>query len=153
MDEHPKDRVGDCAGRVANRAYRNSKNYKSLPYNPKLKERARELRKANNLPEVLLWQRLKSGQFNGFDFDRQKIIGNFIVDFYCTNNNVVIEIDGSSHDNKKEYDVERDVFLFGLGLSVIHINDKSVKYDLDGVMTMLYNHPALKCTPQKGNHI
>src|SRR5690606_11048916 len=61
---------------------RASKNYFSLPYNPKLKERARELRKAGNLPEVLFWNEVKNRQFKGFDFDRQKIIGNYIVDFY-----------------------------------------------------------------------
>ncbi|MGQ4005164.1 DUF559 domain-containing protein [Francisellaceae bacterium CB300] len=53
-----------------------------LPYNPKLKQRARELRKAGNLSEVLLWQKIKNRQLLGLDFDRQKIIGNYIVDFY-----------------------------------------------------------------------
>ncbi|MDR0654456.1 MAG: DUF559 domain-containing protein [Synergistaceae bacterium] len=51
----------------------------SLPYNPKLKIRARELRKAGNLSEVLLWLKLKGGQINGWDFDRQKIIGNYTL--------------------------------------------------------------------------
>src|SRR6056297_2749722 len=93
---------------------RHSKNYFNLPYNPKLKERARELRKAGNLPEVIFWNQVKRKQFKGYDFDRQKIIGNYIVDFYCTNCNVVIEIDGSSHDHKQEYDAERDAYLESL---------------------------------------
>jgi very-short-patch-repair endonuclease len=129
------------------RGGRRSKNYFSLPYNPKLRSRARELRKAGNLSEVLLWNCLKNRQFKGFDFDRQKIIGNFIVDFYCVNRNVVLEIDGSSHDDKIEYDDERDTFLTGLGLTVIHIQAKDVLHRLDGVMEMLKEHPMLGTTP------
>lgn len=126
---------------------RNSQNYFNLPYNPKLKDKARELRKAGNLAEVLFWNRVKNKQFKGFDFDRQKIIGNYIVDFFCTNCNTVIEIDGSSHDDKFEYDAERDAFLQSLGLYIIHIPAKDVLQNLDEVMQMLFDHPALKGTP------
>ncbi len=124
--------------------YRNSQNYFSLPYNPKLKERARALRQAGNLSEVVFWNRVKNKQFKGYDFDRQKIIGNYIVDFYCTNCNVVIEIDGSSHDDKVEYDANRDAYLESLGLIVIHIPVADVMRSLDAVMEMLYEHPALQ---------
>jgi very-short-patch-repair endonuclease len=99
---------------------RNTENYTALPYNPKLRDRAKKLRKSGNLSEVLLWNQLKNMKFKGYDFDRHKIIGNYIVDFFCTNCNTVIEIDGSSHDDKIEYDTERDAYLIGLGLSVIH---------------------------------
>ena len=122
---------------------RDRQNYYSLPFNPKLRERAKELRKAGNLSEVLMWKQLYKGKFKGFDFDRQKIIGNYIVDFYCTNCNAVIEIDGSSHDDKVEYDQQRDAFLEGLGLSVIHIPAADVLHRLDAVMRMLQDHPAL----------
>ncbi|MHB1365911.1 MAG: endonuclease domain-containing protein [Eubacteriales bacterium] len=100
---------------------RNKKAYNLLPYNPKLCDRAKELRKAGNLSEVLLWQQLHKRKFKQYDFDRQKIIGNYIVDFYCGNCNAVIEIDGSSHNDKQEYDEIRNSFLEGLGLVVIHI--------------------------------
>lgn len=90
---------------------RYTKNYQSLPYNPQLKERAKALRRAGNLSEVLLWNQLKRGQFKGLDFDRQKIIGNYIVDFYCAEKQAVLEVDGSSHDDKAEYDAQRDAFL------------------------------------------
>ena len=129
--------------------HRESKGYNELPYNPKLKERARELRKAGVLSEILLWKRLKNGQFKGYDFDRQKIIGNYIVDFYCANCNAVIEIDGGSHDGKIEYDAIRDLYLSGLGLKVIHIDDKAVKDELEYVMEMLYNHSALNPVSQE----
>ena len=128
---------------------RSSKSYKLLPYNPKLRERAKELRKAGNLCEVLLWQKLCKGKFKNYDFDRQKIIGNFIVDFYCTNCGVIIEIDGSSHDDKEEYDSERDAFLRGLGLAVIHISAQDILHNLESIMAMLNDHPALR-TPMQG---
>lgn len=123
---------------------RNTKNYKSLPYNPKLKARARELRKAGNLSEVLFWNQVKRKQFNGLDFDRQKIIGNYIVDFYCANLQIVIEIDGASHDNKQEYDAQRDAYLEGLGLTVIHILDSEIKKNLSGVMSWLRRHDGFQ---------
>ncbi len=123
---------------------RHSKNYFSLPYNPKLKERARALRKAGNLPEVLFWNEVKNKQFKGFDFDRQKIIGNYIVDFYCANCNVVIEIDGSSHDDKQEYDAERDAYLESLGLTVIHIPVEDVMNRMNETMNMLFEHSAFE---------
>ncbi len=78
--------------------HRNTRYYKSLPYNPMLRDRARELRKAGNIAEVLLWRQLKKGQVNGWDFDRQKIIGSYIVDFFCADNGLVVEIDGKSHE-------------------------------------------------------
>jgi type I site-specific restriction-modification system R (restriction) subunit len=126
---------------------RGSKNYFELPYNKLLKEKAKELKQAGNLSEVLFWNQVKNKQFKGYDFDRQKIIGNYIVDFYCTKCNVVIEIDGSSDDDKVEYDAERDAYLQSLGLTVIHIPVTDVMKNLAGVMEMLYNHPALSGTP------
>ena len=72
--------------------------WNELPFNPDLKERAKELRKAGNLSEVLFWNQVKNEQFSGLDFDRQKIIGDYIVDFYCKNLGLVIEIEGESHD-------------------------------------------------------
>ena len=79
-----------------------------------------------------------------YDFDRQKIIGNYIVDFYCGNCNVVVEIDGSSHDNKQEYDAKRDEYLISLGLVVIHITTRDVLDNLGDTMELLRAHPAFQ---------
>ncbi len=146
MEGHPKSgvvsRIDECPKDVI--VFRHTRNFMSLPYNPKLKERARELRKSGNLSEVLFWQQIRNGQFRGLDFDRQKIIGHYIVDFFCSNAMVVIEIDGSSHDDKQEYDRERDLFLEGLGLTVIHIDDWEVKKNLPNVMEWLGKHSAFQ---------
>ncbi len=123
---------------------RKTKNYFALPYNPELKQRARELRRAGNLSEALLWNQIKKKQLLGLDFDRQKIIGNYIVDFYCAEIKVVLEIDGYSHINKAEYDARRDAYLKKLGLTVIRIADVDVKKNLAGVMLWLEGNEALR---------
>ncbi len=130
---------------------RKTARYMTLPYNPVLKQRAKALRRAGNLSEVLLWNQIKNSQFSGLDFDRQKIIGDYIVDFYCAEKAVVIEIDGSSHDHKAEYDAERNAYLMRLGLTVIHLLDRDVKSNLPGVMQFLLQHPALTTPPPAGH--
>ena len=131
--------------------------WNELPFNPKLKERAKELRNAGNLSEVLFWNQVKNKQFLGLDFDRQKIIGNYIVDFYCKDIGVVIEIDGISHNDKLEYDVKRDAFLKELGLKVFHILDIDIKKNLSGVIGFLkkeLNTPSAKAdTPLKEGNL
>ena len=86
-----------------------------------IKPRAKELRQAENLSEVLFWMQVTKGQFHKIDFDRQRIIGNYIVDFYIKKLGLIIEIDGSSHDNKEKYDADRDAYFESLGLKVYHI--------------------------------
>ena len=72
----------------------------NLPYNSALLNRAKKLRKAGVLSEVVFWRQVRSKSFSGIDFDRQRIIGNYIVDFYVKSLGLVIEIDGSSHNEK-----------------------------------------------------
>ena len=133
---------------------RNKENYSSLPFNPKLRERARELRKAGNLCEVIMWKQFHKKKFKGYDFDRQKIIGDYIADFYCVDCAVVVEIDGKSHDgiSKEIYDGDRNSFMDSLGLTVIRIQARDVLNNLRGVMEMLNNHPALHMPLCGGNH-
>lgn len=115
-----------------------------LPENKSLRERARQLRKESTLAEVLLWNQLKKKRANGLDFDRQKVIGNYIVDFYCPALKLVIEIDGTSHDNKVVYDALRHKYLEDLGLTVLHIEDRDVKMRMGAVLetleTVILNH-------------
>lgn len=67
---------------------------KIIPYNKNLKYLARKLRKDMTFGEVLLWNELKDDKFWGFDFDRQRCIDNYIVDFYCKELMLAIEVDG-----------------------------------------------------------
>ena len=103
------------------------------PYNKKLKCLAKANRKNGNLSEVLLWNELKQSK-TGVRFTKQKVIGDYIADFYCHEKNMVIEIDGSSHDNKYEYDKERDEYMKSLGIHVLRITDKDVYQDMENVL-------------------
>src|SRR5688572_1193416 len=76
---------------------------KIIPYSPHLIPLAKKLRKNMTLSEVLLWDILKQKQMFGFDFDRQRPIDNYIVDFYCKDLMLAIEIDGDSHDFEEAY--------------------------------------------------
>ena len=74
---------------------------KIIPYNPKLKELAKKLRKNMTFSEVKLWNEIKNGKLMEYDFDRQRPIGNYIVDFYCKDLMLALEIDGITHKNEK----------------------------------------------------
>jgi very-short-patch-repair endonuclease len=86
------------------------------------------------LAEVLLWNQLKGGKMLGFGFLRQKPIHPYIVDFYCPNLKLVIEIDGDSHREKVESDQTREKELEALGLHVLKFLDREVKQDLSNVL-------------------
>ncbi len=111
---------------------------KIIPYNPKLKERARYLRNHSTKTEITLWKYLKGKQLNGYDFDRQKPIDQFIVDFYCKNLRLAIELDGESHVEKwGTYDVYRDRRLQEFGITVLHFqNEEILKHTRDVLMTI-----------------
>ena len=72
---------------------------KIIPYNPKLRKFAKQLRQNMTLSEVLLWDQLKQKKMKGFDFDRQRPINEFIVDFYCKDLMLAIEVDGEQHNS------------------------------------------------------
>lgn len=109
----------------------------NLPYNLKLKLRARSLRKAGVFSEVIFWKHVNRKQFHSIDFDRQRIIGNYIVDFYVKALGLVIEIDGSSHNDKEDYDIKREEFLKSVGLKIFRVSDLRIKHDLENVLTEL----------------
>ncbi|MCQ9638216.1 endonuclease domain-containing protein [Chryseobacterium sp. WG14] len=109
----------------------------NLPFNPHLIILLKEKRKARILGEVLFWKKVRARVFHNIDFDRQRIIGNYIVDFYVKTLGLVIEIDGSSHDGKEVYDGIRQEYLESLGLMVFRIDDFDVRNNLSIVMREL----------------
>ena len=112
----------------------------NLPYNLTLIKLANEKRQAGILSEVLFWQQVHKGAFHKIDFDRQRIIGNYIVDFYVKALGLIIEIDGNSHDHKALYDTQRQIFLEGFGLKLYRISDLDVKMHLHTVMIYLEDY-------------
>jgi len=86
--------------------------------------------------ERLLWFRLRRKQLSGYCFYRQRIIGEYIVDFYCREASLVIEIDGGQHfhGEKKKKDIDRDAFLKGRGLKVLRFNNQQVLKNTESVL-------------------
>ncbi len=117
---------------------------KNIPYNAELKERARLLRKKGNFSEVVFWKQVHKGIFWNIDFDRQRIIGNYIVDFYVKALGLIVEIDGSSHNDKETYDNNRESYFSSLGLVFFKVTDFRVLNDLDNVMLELEAFIILK---------
>ncbi|RRA89867.1 endonuclease domain-containing protein [Paenimyroides viscosum] len=109
---------------------------KIIPYNPKLKEYARYLRNNSTLAEVLLWQNIKQNAYD-FQFHRQVPMLDYIVDFYCHELMLVIEIDGNSHEFKYEYDAKRQGRLEKYGLKFIRFTDAQIKNEMFSVLLML----------------
>jgi very-short-patch-repair endonuclease len=109
---------------------------KIIPYNPKLKSLAKALRKNMTLSEVLLWQEIKGKQLLGYDFDRQRPIDNFIVDFYCKELQLAIEIDGDSHDYEyvRTNDERRQQILESLGVNFLRFDDIDIKTNISVVI-------------------
>ena len=115
--------------------------WKYLPYNSDLSGRAREMRKNLTLMEKKIWK-LYLQDFNKrwthkITILRQKIIDNYIVDFYVPKFNLVIEIDWEVHDNRKEYDLERTKILKWYWLTEVRFTNSEIQYHFKEVCTWL----------------
>ncbi len=110
---------------------------KVIPYNPKLKELARNLRNNSTPGEILLWRELKTKQVLGYDFHRQKPLLNYIVDFYCAELNLVIEIDGRYHEEIADKDLKRTEELEQYQLMILRFTEQEVKTDMFNILRTL----------------
>ncbi|HEY3398838.1 MAG TPA: DUF559 domain-containing protein [Armatimonadota bacterium] len=102
---------------------------------PELRERAGEFRRAMTPMEKRLWAQLQGSRLNGLHFRRQQVIDRFIVDFYCHQAGLVVEVDGEVHADATARDAERDSFLHGRGLLVVRFSNLRVRADLPGVLS------------------
>ena len=84
--------------------------------------------------ERILWSALAGRKCGGLKFRRQHPIEPYIVDFYCPRANLVVEIDGESHEDRQDNDRRRDRFLERLGLTIMHVTNEDVIENLDGVV-------------------
>ena len=107
-----------------------------IPYNAKLKELAKQLRQNMTFSEVKLWNEIKNGKLMGYDFDRQRPIGNFIVDFYCKDLKLAIEIDGATHEDENILlkDKIRQEELETLGVAFLRFNALLVVNKVEAVV-------------------
>jgi very-short-patch-repair endonuclease len=103
-------------------------------YNSDMKEFAKELRKNGTPAEAILWNQLKGRKMKGYKFRRQVTIGGYIVDFFCPELMLVIEVDGSSHNGKIEKDILRQKELEGKNLTFFRYTEGDVRNNTDGVV-------------------
>ena len=110
------------------------------PYNKNLKQASRDLRNNMTEAEPLLWSRLRNKQILGLQFYRQKLLLNYIVDFYCPSANLVIECDGGQHytDESLEADRIRDEALDQTRLKVMRFDNGKVMGRIDDVVEVIY---------------
>lgn len=99
-----------------------------------IKSKARELRKNQTSPEKILWSRIKKKQLSELHFRRQHPYNIYILDFYCFEANLAIEIDGKIHLNKRAYDKERTRFLESSGLTVLRFKNEDVETRIEWVL-------------------
>ncbi len=113
-----------------------------IPYNPKLKEYARKLRSEMTFSEVIFWKMVRNYQFMGYDFDRQKPILDYIVDFYCAELKLVVEIDGVTHEDEitAMKDHFRDERLKSYDLTILRFTGYNILYDMGNVQRTIVNY-------------
>ena len=103
-------------------------------YERGLTARSRRLRRRMTRAEVLLWTRLRSRQL-GVGFRRQRPIGSYVVDFFCSRLDLAIEVDGATHDEKRFSDEKRDEYMSRIGITVLRFSDDKVLFDEETVVT------------------
>ena len=110
-----------------------------IPYSPHLKELAKKLRKNMTFSEVKLWNELKQGQMLEYDFDRQRPVINYIVDFYCKDLKLAVEIDGITHTEQKiaAKDVIRQKELEEYGITFLRFDALLVITKVEAVVRQI----------------
>lgn len=110
-----------------------------IPYDRDLKEFSRQLRSNSTFGEILLWNEIKGKRFMGYSFNRQKPIGRYIVDFYCKDLNLVIEIDGASHlfEEVAVKDEKRQAVIFEMGLTMLRFKESDIRFHRKDVLRNL----------------
>ena len=110
-------------------------------YNKKLKPLACQLRNDSTPGEIKLWSEvLRAQSFYGYQFNRQFIIGSYIVDFVCRKLKLIVELDGRSHQFKTRQDALRDQYLQDLGYKVVRIVESEVMHNLNNVVRTLESY-------------
>ncbi len=108
-------------------------------YNKNLKPLARQLRKEGTKGEAILWKyALRTRKMKGYQFNRQFTVGDYIIDFICRKLQLVIEIDGSTHNYRGADDYKKQKFLEELGFTIMRFSEGQVIYRIDDVVGEIY---------------
>ena len=101
---------------------------------PELDQRAKQLRQQPTPAEQVLWDALRAGRLGRHKFRRQHPVGRFILDFYCADSRLCVEVDGDVHEHQRERDMARDATLFSHGVVTLRFTNEQVFGDLPGVL-------------------
>jgi len=102
-------------------------------------EQAKKFRKNMTSAEQIFWEHVRNRRYPGYRFRRQQIIDGFIVDFYCSKLKLAIEIDGTVHDDRKEYDKKRDEILERHDIKIMRFTNDEVINDIHKVMLEIFS--------------
>ena len=118
------------------------RSHHQLFYDHRLKNHSRHLRKGSTDAEIRLWARIRRKQLFNLQFYRQRIIGEYIVDFYCPKAKLIIELDGGQHffNENIEKDKKRDFDLEKLGFRILRFADIEVLRDTDSVLEKIVRY-------------
>ncbi len=100
-------------------------------------QRVKELRVGLTPEEKILWRHLRTNRLAGLHFRRQQVIDGFIVDFYCHQSGLVVELDGTVHQTQMNYDGSRDRALFLRKLRTLRIKNEEMRENLEGVLAKI----------------
>jgi very-short-patch-repair endonuclease len=114
---------------------------------PWFKQRSRELRDELTPAESILWAQLRGRRFSGLKFRRQHVIGSFIVDFYCAEVSLILEIDGETHLGKAPLDEARQSWLQAQGYRVLRFWNTEVYDELEPVLEAIWQECEARRTP------
>ena len=122
---------------------------KLIPYRPDLKDKARKLRNESTYSEVLLWMEIKNRKLLGYQFHRQVPMLDYIVDFYCHELMLAIEVDGDSHNavEAKDYDLNRQQRLEAYGVHFIRFEDLQMKRNINQAVEIIKSWITKGVTP------
>lgn len=100
---------------------------------------ARQLRNNSTMSEIKLWGHLRNKEMFGYNFDRQKPIDNYILDFFCYDLMLGIELDGITHASEEGYnkDMEKEARMKELGIDIIRFDDREVMNDIQNVIRVI----------------
>ena len=122
---------------------------------PLIQQRARELRQRATEAERVLWERVRNRRLGGLKFRRQHPLGPYIVDFYCAEHRLVVEVDGPIHEGQKERDALRAEYLEMYGYRVLRFMNEDVLTDIEGVLERILaackaSSPSLSAREESG---
>ena len=116
---------------------------------PSTRGKRKDLRRSQTEAEIALWQKLRDKEFMGYKFFRQYGIGEYIADFYCPEQRLAIEIDGSQHytDDGREYDESREKYMSSLFIKTMRFTNLDVLQNIEGVLSEIEKELELPLTP------